>query len=128
VHGSRAMAPIVFALSTLILGIGVFGLISPARLRSGLSRFRSRAGLAVAVALRLVLGLALWRAAPASRTPMVFQALGVLSMTSALVLPLLGLRRFQAILSWWSRRSTLFVRAWSVLEVALGAFLLWSVH
>jgi hypothetical protein len=122
------MALIVSLLSTLTLGIGVFGLISPAGMRSFVSRFRSRTGFWTAIVLRLVFGVALWRVAPASRAPAVLRALGVVSAASALALPLLGMPRFRAILSWWSRQSPVFVRAWLTAVVVVGAFILWSVN
>lgn len=122
------MALIVSVLSTLTLGIGVLGLISPAGMNSLVTRFRSKTGFWTAIVLRLVFGVALWRAAPASRAPAVLQALGVVSAASALALPLLGMPRFQAILSWWSRQSPVVVRAWSAAAVVLGTFILWSVN
>ena len=122
------MALIVSLLSTLTLGIGVLGLLSPAGMSSLVSRFRSRTGFWTVIVLRLIFGVALWRAAPASRAPAVLQALGGVSVASALALPLLGMPRFQAILSWWSRQSPVFVRAWSVAAIVMGAFILWSVN
>lgn len=122
------MALIISLLSTLTFGIGVFGLMSPAGLNPLVSRFRSNTGFWTAIVLRLVFGVALLRVAPASRAPAVLQALGVLMTASAVALPLLGLSRFQAILSWWSRQSPVFVRAWSAAAVMMGAFLLWSVN
>jgi hypothetical protein len=122
------MALIVSLLSILTLGIGVLGLISPPGMRSFVSRFRSKTGFLTAIVLRLVLGVALWRVAPDSRAPAVLLVLGAVSMASALALPLLGRPRFQAILSWWSRQSPLFVRVWSAAIIAVGGLLLWSVN
>ena len=122
------MALIISILSTLTIGIGVLGLISPAGMSSFVSRFSSKPGFWTAVVLRLVFGVALWRAAPASRAPVVLEALGVVSAVSAVALPLIGFARFQAILSWWSRQSAVVVRAWSIAAVVVGAFLVWSVH
>ena len=122
------MTLIISILSTLTLGIGLFGLLSPAEVSSFVSRFSTKSGFWTAVALRLVFGVALWRAAPASRAPAVLQALGVMSAMSAVALPLIGFRRFQAILSWWSRQPAAVVRAWSIAAVVMGAFLVWSVH
>lgn len=122
------MALIVSTLSILTLAFGVFGLVSPAGMSRFVSRFRSPAGFWTAVVLRLAFGVVLWRVAPASRAPAVLRALGVVSAASALALLLMGIPRFQAILSWWSRQSTVLVRVWSAVAVGLGAFLLWSVH
>jgi hypothetical protein len=122
------MTLIVSILSALTLGMGVFGIISPVGLNALVSHFRSKTGFSAAILLRLIFGVALWRVAPSSRLPAALRALGVVSVASALALPLLGLQRFQAIVSWWSRQSPVFVRTWSAVAIATGAFLLWSVR
>jgi hypothetical protein len=119
---------IVSILSSLTLGIGVYGLVSPAGMKSLVSHSRSQAGFRTAILFRLILGIALWRVAPASRTPEILQALGLVSGASALVLAALGLSRYQAMLSWWSNLSNLRARAWSIPSIAVGAFILWSIH
>ena len=122
------MALIVSLLSILTLGIGVFGLVSPAGVRSLVSRFRSKTGFWTAIVLRLIFGVALSSVAPSSRAPAALEVLGVVSLASAVALPLLGMPRFQSILSWWSRQSPIFVRAWSAATAVVGAFILWSVN
>jgi hypothetical protein len=121
------MVLIVSILSTLTIGIGIYGLASPTGMRSFVSRFGSKAGFWTAVVLRLVFGVALWRVAPVSRMPAVLEVLGVLSSASAIALLLLGAPRLQVLVSWWSRQSGVVVRAWSAAAVALGASILWSV-
>jgi hypothetical protein len=118
---------IVEVVSILALGMGVFGLASPAGMIALVARWQSETGLWAASILRLVFGVALWLVAAASRTPLILQALAVLSMTAALVLPFVGVSRFESILSWWRRQSPAFVRAWSAVAVIFGVFLLWSV-
>jgi hypothetical protein len=118
---------IVVVVSILALGMGVFGLASPAGMIALVARWQSKTGLWAASILRLVFGVALWLVAAASRTPLILQALAVLSMTAALVLPFVGVSRFESILSWWCRQSPAFVRAWSAVAVIFGVFLLWSV-
>lgn len=122
------MVLVVSILALLSLGVGVYGLVSPAGMKSLVSRFRSLTGFWTAVVLRLVLGVALWRVAAASRTPGVLQGLGVVSAAASLALVLLGFSRYLTLVSWWSRQSDLQVRAWSLVSVALGAFLLWSIQ
>jgi hypothetical protein len=122
------MALIVSILSILTLGTGVFGLASPAAMSRFVERFGSSRGLWTAVVLRLVFGAALWRVAPASRAPVTLQVLGALFVASAFALPLIGLPRFQALVSWWTGQSATVVRVWSAVTVALATFLLWSVH
>ena len=113
-------------ISLLAAGIGVVGLVSPARQVVFVSRWEASAGLWTSAGIRLVFGLALWFVAPAARTPVVLQALAVLSVAVALLLPFLGLARFQAILAGWCRQPPAFIRTWSVMAVAFGGFILWS--
>jgi hypothetical protein len=121
------VAVIVAVVSIFVVGMGVFGLVSPTGMAAFVLSWRSKTGLWTASIGRLIIGLALWIAAPTSRAPVVLQVLAVLSVVSALVLPLLGISRFESILSWWSRQPPAFIRLWSALALALGAFLLWSV-
>ena len=118
---------IVVMVSILAIGIGVVGLVSPARQVAFVSHWESSAGLWTSVGIRLVFGLALWFVAPAARTPVVFQGLAVLSVGAAFLLPCLGLARFRSILAWWCRLPPAVIRAWSVAAVAFGSFILWAV-
>ena len=121
------MAVIVAAGGILSVAMGVFGIASPAGMAAFALRWRSRFGLWTASIGRLVFGIAFWLVAPTSRTPVVLRVLAILSVLSALVLPLLGLSRFESILTWWSRQSPAFIRSWSAAAVILGIFLFWSV-
>jgi hypothetical protein len=121
------MTVLVLVVSIFVVGMGVLGLVSPTAMAAFVLRWRSKTGLWTAFIGRLILGVVLWIVAPTSRTPVVLQVLAVLSVLSALVLPLLGVSRFESILTWWSRQSPGFIRSWSALAVVLGIFLLWSV-
>jgi hypothetical protein len=118
---------IVSVVSIFIVGMGVLGLVSPARMVSFVSRWQSKTGLWVAFIVRLGLGISLWLVAPTSRAPVVLQVLAIVSVVSALVLPLIGVSRFKSMLSWWSNRSPGFMRMWSAVAVVVGVFILWSV-
>jgi hypothetical protein len=118
---------IVSVVSIFVACMGVLGLVSPARMVSFVSRWQSKTGLWVAFIVRLAFGISLWLVAPASRAPVVLQVLAVVSVASALVLPLVGVSRFKSVLSWWSSRSPGFMRVWLTVAVVLGVFILWSV-
>ena len=126
-EAAAEMTVLVVVVSIFAVGMGVFGLVSPPGMAAFALSWRSRVGRWTASIGRLVIGVALWIVAPTSRTPVVLQVLAVLSMLSALLLPLLSVSRFEFILSWWSRQSSGFIRSWSALAVVLGIFLLWSV-
>lgn len=121
------IVPIVAVLSVLVAGLGLYGVVSPPGLMSFATRWQSKSGLWVASILRMVFGIALWLVAPSSRVPVVLQALAVVSVVSGVALPLVGFSRYHAFLAWWSRQSPLFVRAWCLVALVLGLFVLWSV-
>ena len=118
---------IVSVVSIFVASMGVLGLVSPAKMVSYVSRWQSKTGLWAASIIRLAFGISLWLVAPASRAPVVLQVLAVVSVVSALVLPLVGVSRFKSILSWWSSRSPVFMRVWLAVAVVFGVFILWSV-
>jgi len=111
----------------LALLIGVWGVLAPGRIAELVSRFGSLGGLWFAAGTRLVFGLGLWFAAPASRAPLLLQALGVIALIAALVLPFLGVERFRALLDWWTQLSPTAMRLSCLLVVAFGAAVLWAL-
>lgn len=118
---------IVSVVSIFVAGMSILGLASPARMVSFVSRWQSKTGLWVVFIVRLAFGISLWLVAPASRAPVVLQVLAVVSVVSALVLPLVGVSRFKSMLSWWSSQSPGFMRVWLAVAVVVGVFVLWSV-
>ena len=118
---------IVSVVSIFVASMGVLGLASPARMVSFVSRWQSKTGLWVAFIVRLAFGISLWLVAPTSQASVILQVLAVVSVVSALVLPLVGVSRFKSILSWWSSQSPAFMRVWSAVVVVVGVFILWSV-
>jgi len=111
----------------LALLIGVWGVLAPGRVTELVSRFASAGGLWFAAAVRLVFGLGLWFAAPASRAPLLLQVLGVIALIAALVLPFLGVDRFKSLIEWWTKLSPTAVRLNCLLAVAVGAAVLWAL-
>lgn len=118
---------IVVAVSILVVGLGLWGVASPASLLAFARRWQSKTGFWVAFAFRLLFGGALWLVAPSSRVPLAIQVLGAATVISGLALPLMGYSRYLSLLSWWSGRSPGFVRVWCCAALAFGIFILWSV-
>ena len=114
-------------LGVFMVLMGAWGVLAPARLTVLVNRFASTSGVWIAAAIRLVLGLALWFAAPASCAPMLLQVLAVLAILAAVVLPLVGRERFKAMVAWWVDLSPALQRAWSLVAVAFGAVILWAL-
>ncbi len=114
-------------LGVFVLLVGVWGVLAPARMADFVHRFASKGGLAFAVAIRIVIGLALWFAAPHSRAPLLLQVLGVVAIVAAVALPMMGLERFKGLIGWWTKLSPGAQRLNSVLAVAFGAAILWAL-
>jgi hypothetical protein len=115
----------LFGLFVAVLGIA--GVLSPRRLLALVTRAQSQMGLYSIAALRLLVGVALWLAAPDSRASSYLQLVGVLALVSGALTPFFGVRRFEAILGWWRKRSPWVVRLWSSLLVLFGLSLVWAV-
>ena len=121
------MVFLAMALSVLIAGFGVWGIISPATLLTFLSRWQTREGLWAGAAIRLIFGLALWFAAPLSRFPTTLQVVGVISVVAGIAVPFIGLARFKSMVAWWLNKPPSFTRIWAVATLALGVFFVWAV-
>ena len=115
------------ALSVLLIGFGLWGILSPATLLAFLSRWQTRGGLWTGAALRLIFGLALWSAAPLSRFPTTLQVVGVIFVVAGIAMPFIGLARFKSMVAWWLDKPPSFTRLWAVATLALGVFFVWSV-
>jgi hypothetical protein len=120
---------VVFALAValFVFVMGAWGLFAPGSIFAFISGWSSRTGFWLAVLLRLSFGLALWFAAPDTRLPLLLRALGAVAIVAAAALPLIGYARFKRVIEWWTERSHFVMRMWSLLAVAIGGLVLWSL-
>jgi hypothetical protein len=114
-------------LGVFTLLIGVWGVLAPSRIADFATRFGSKGGRWFAAGIRLILGLALWFAAPASRAPLLLQVLGAIALVAAAIIPFMGVDRFKALLDWWTQLSPTAVRFSCLFAVAFGATILWAL-
>ncbi len=121
------MAIVALVLSLSVAALGALGLLSPMRLIDIVQHFQSLAGLYAAAALRVILGLALFFAAPASRSPKILRILGIIILAAGLITPLFGLERAHRLMDWWSGQGVMVMRVWAALALALGLFLAYAV-
>jgi hypothetical protein len=121
------MALVALILSLGIACLGALGVASPDRLLAVVSRFQTPAGIYIATAIRLVLGFALYMAAPASRAPEPMRVVGIVIMVAGLITPLFGLERFRRLLDWWASRSSGFIRIWAVFAMGFGLLLAYGL-
>jgi hypothetical protein len=97
------------------------------RLLDIVRQFQSQTGLYAAGAFRVVLGGALFFAAPSSRAPKVLRILGIIILVAGLFTPLFGVERLHRLIGWWSAQGTVFLRVWAAFALAFGLFLAYAV-
>lgn len=132
ITGGEAGLDIVFvvlalAVALFIFVMGAWGVFAPGSIFAFISGWGSRNGFWLAVLLSLCFGLALWFAAPDTRLPVFLRALGALAIVSAAVLPLVGHERFARVIKWWTSQAPFVMRLWSLLALAIGGIVLWSL-
>ncbi len=121
------MAFVALALSLFVAALGALGMFSPTRLLNIVRHFQNPAGIYAAAALRIILGVALFLAAPTSRAPEVVRILGIIILVAGLITPLFGLERFRRLLDWWSAWGPAFMRVWAGFALAFGLLLAYTV-
>ncbi len=121
------MTVIALAFSLVIVALGALGLVSPSRTIRLVRYFQTPAGLYFAAAVRLVMGMALFFAAPASRAPEVLRILGVVIIIAGVVTPFFGLERFGRLVDWWSAKGPALVRTQAAFALALGLLLAYAL-
>jgi hypothetical protein len=117
----------------VLLGLAVFllaawGMIDRKRLMGFVKGIMDRPqGMVIAVGARIVMGLALIMAAPASKFPKGFQFLGVLALAAAIVLPFIGRRRLSALIGWFDHFGPILTRTWLILGLIFSGFLVYGI-
>jgi len=121
------VAFVAFLLGLLMAGLGGIGLLAPSALAAMALALRGPLGLALASALRLVLGAAMFVAAPTSRAPALFRVLGALTFAVGLLMPLIGVTRFDGLLDWWTGLGPVVTRVWCASAVAIGSAIAYGI-
>ncbi len=121
------MTLVALIICLLLSALGALGVASPSRLLGVVRKFQTPMGLYFAAALRVVLGVALFFAAPTSRAPDLIRILGIVIIVMGVVTPFFGPERFRRLLDWWSAQGSAFIRAWAVLALAFGLSLAYAI-
>ena len=121
------MAFVAFTLGCLTALVGVVGVFAPSVLATLTGMFHGPLGLALAALLRLVLGAALFVAAPQSRAPFVFRLLGAVTFAVGLLTPLIGVERFDALLDWWAALDPWVARTGSACAATIGGLVAYGI-
>ena len=121
------MTAISLAFGVLIAALGVFGLVSPSNLLRLEEYSRKLPVRYIASAIRLLMGVALFLAAPASRATGVLRILGVFIFVTGVITLFFGFERFRTLIDWWSAHGPALARVWAALALALGIFLVYAL-
>jgi len=116
------MRLLAIALALLIGAIGAVGVASPSLLIDFVRPLLAPGALLIVAAVRVLYGVVLLLVARVSRWPGTFRVLGILIVAAGLLTALAGADRAQAMVDWWSGRPDWFTRAWALLAVAFGGF------
>ena len=122
------MRILIIAVGLATLAFAGVGFAQPERMaRFARSLWQNPVAFYVAVALRLVVGVALITIAPATRFPDVFYVLGLITVSAAIIGMIAGADRLGRFLEWWLTRPQPLLRAWALFAAAFGAFLVYGV-
>ena len=119
---------IILLFGITICAVCVLSIYSPNRLVKVVKTVgKKNLGIFVAIIARLLLGTVLILVAPDTRFPVVFMALGVLSIISAIIILFVGRDRISVLMTWLERLPPLSLRLWLLLGVAFGGLLIYGI-
>lgn len=120
------MAVLVSAFGLLMVGIGVLGVVRPRTVIGGVMGWSPQTRMAVAIGVRLVMGVVFLLAAASCRHPTVVTVLGWIALFAAVALPFLGQERLDRLIRWWFGHPPLLMRTWFCFAVAFGGFIVYT--
>jgi hypothetical protein len=123
----RAVVIAALLIGLAIAAQGIFGIAAPETFASAITFVQTPPVIYVAAVIRVAFGVALFRAAPLSRTPTILRALGSLIVFGGLLTPFFGVRIGHAILDSWSEGGPSVVRVWAGASLALGVLIVCTV-
>ena len=117
---------IVGGFGVFIVVMGLLMVVWPHWLPQFADSFLTPRGLGVAAGMRVTLGILLWAASGAARTPRTFKVLGVMFVIGGLAIPFIGLETLRSMVEWGVSQGEVFLRFDALVAVAMGAFFIWS--
>jgi hypothetical protein len=119
---------VILLFGCAVCGLSIWAMAAPWQLRKLVrATTESTLGYYLAVGVRLLLGIALIQVAPGSGFPLVFAIIGWLSIVAAIGLLLAGRNLQRKVVAWFDRWSDSAIRAWLILGVAFGVFLVYGI-
>ena len=116
----------VAAVGVLIVMIGVAAMFLPGALRELVTLVQSPRVLYGAVGFRIVAGAFFIAASDACSWPLAIGTVGVFLLAAGLAGLFIGLQRIEAMMAWFMRFSDGVWRAWALVAVAFGSFVVYA--
>jgi hypothetical protein len=110
-------------IGVIILVEGVVGVAAPGTFPQLITALREPPLIYAAALVRILFGVVLFRAAPASRLPTTLRLLGALLLLGGVLTPFLGAWLSKVVLGWWSQGDWV-VRVFAGIAVVLGGLVL----
>ncbi|MDX1428686.1 MAG: hypothetical protein R3282_00300 [Rhodothermales bacterium] len=113
--------------SVLVISMSLYGVIRPSNVLAFAGRFLVGPGIWAASAIRILLAVLLWLAAPSCQTPLVFRVLAAVVLLAAIAIPIAGSARMVKLVELLQSWPAMVVRIQGVVGLLFGAFVLWSI-
>lgn len=119
---------VVVVFGIVVITLSLWGIAHPETLLRLVRSILDKSwGMAFAVVARIILGLSLLIAAPASKFIVLFTFFGWLTLIAAVALPIIGRERLVPIFDWFQGLSNLVIRLWLMFGVLFGVFMLYGI-
>jgi len=122
------MTLIALVVGWFMVVAGVVGIVAPGALLAVGRHFLTPFGLSAAAAIRIAIGIVLMQAASTSRSRSALRAVGFFVLLAGVITPFIGVERSRAMVEWWWAQGPAFMRAWGVVALAAGAFVVHAVR
>ncbi len=121
------MANTLAILAALIIAMSLYGVVWPPRILVIARGFMVSPGIWAAAAIRLLLAVLFWFAAPVSLTPVVFRVIALLALAAAVGILIVGTERLLKLVDRLESWPNIVIRIQGIVGCGFGAFTLWSV-
>ena len=122
------MKYLIILFGVFIVVTALIMLIRPALFLDHMQRYSHTASMhAMAVVVRVILGIALILYAEHSKFPLVFEIIGWLSVIAAAIFAVIPHKRFTNLINWVVKRFTPYARVGASVGILFGAFLIYAV-
>ena len=119
---------IVFIVGLLIAIIGFLFVFTPRSIKIFLEKFLDKKWMLWAIIFRLVIGISFILAQSETRYPQFILWLGILTLLSAITLPIVGKERVGNLIKWWLNLPTVVTIIWAFIACLFGLLIMYSAN